>query len=69
MGLMLSFTTVSFLRLLVSSSSLDLPSLLSLASPGFQGPSLFADFLPGADRLVLDQHPYLAFDSSVYTET
>ncbi|RDB14918.1 putative glucan 1,3-beta-glucosidase D [Hypsizygus marmoreus] len=28
---------------------------------GFQGTSIWDGFLPGADRLALDQHPYLAF--------
>ncbi|KAF9564152.1 glycoside hydrolase family 5 protein [Agrocybe pediades] len=28
---------------------------------GFQGPAIWEGFLAGADRLVLDQHPYLAF--------
>jgi len=28
---------------------------------GFQGPQIWEGFLSGADRLVLDQHPYLAF--------
>ncbi|KDR83042.1 hypothetical protein GALMADRAFT_113197 [Galerina marginata CBS 339.88] len=28
---------------------------------GFQGPAIWAGFLAGADRLALDQHPYLAF--------
>ncbi|KIM40964.1 glycoside hydrolase family 5 protein [Hebeloma cylindrosporum] len=28
---------------------------------GFQGPAIWEGFLPGADRLALDQHPYLAF--------
>ncbi|GMK54507.1 hypothetical protein CspeluHIS016_0110930 [Cutaneotrichosporon spelunceum] len=28
---------------------------------GFQGPANWAGFLSGADRLVMDQHPYLAF--------
>ncbi|PPQ78746.1 hypothetical protein CVT25_010749 [Psilocybe cyanescens] len=33
---------------------------------GFQGPAIWEGFLTGADRLALDQHPYLAFmgDSS-----
>ncbi|EKM79666.1 hypothetical protein AGABI1DRAFT_114151 [Agaricus bisporus var. burnettii JB137-S8] len=28
---------------------------------GFQGPAIWEGFLSGADRLLLDQHPYLAF--------
>jgi glucan 1,3-beta-glucosidase len=28
---------------------------------GFQGPAIWEGFLAGADRLALDQHPYLAF--------
>ncbi|KAJ3711732.1 glycoside hydrolase superfamily [Lentinula raphanica] len=28
---------------------------------GFQGPAIWEGFLSGADRLALDQHPYLAF--------
>lgn len=28
---------------------------------GFQGPAIWEGFLSGADRLMLDQHPYLAF--------
>ncbi|KJA23279.1 glycoside hydrolase family 5 protein [Hypholoma sublateritium FD-334 SS-4] len=28
---------------------------------GFQGPAIWEGFLSGADRLTLDQHPYLAF--------
>lgn len=28
---------------------------------GFQGPGIWAGFLAGSDRVVLDQHPYLAF--------
>jgi glucan 1,3-beta-glucosidase len=29
---------------------------------GFQGVSSWADFLPGSDRVILDTHPYFAFD-------
>lgn len=36
---------------------------------GFRGASEFSGFLKGADRLVLDMHPYMAFDPSAYTET
>ncbi|KAF8887157.1 glycoside hydrolase superfamily [Infundibulicybe gibba] len=28
---------------------------------GFQGPAIWEGFLSGADRVILDQHPYLAF--------
>jgi glucan 1,3-beta-glucosidase len=28
---------------------------------GFQGTDIWKDFLPGADRFMMDQHPYLAF--------
>ncbi|KAF5374698.1 hypothetical protein D9615_008928 [Tricholomella constricta] len=34
---------------------------------GFAGVSSWADFLPGADRIILDTHPYLAFDGSSAT--
>ena len=36
---------------------------------GFQGASEFSGFLAGGDRLVLDMHPYMAFDPSAYTQT
>lgn len=29
---------------------------------GFQGTGFWADFLPGSDRIILDTHPYFAFD-------
>ncbi|THH27838.1 hypothetical protein EUX98_g6353 [Antrodiella citrinella] len=29
---------------------------------GFQGPAAWAGFLPGSDRIILDTHPYFAFD-------
>ncbi|KAF8874014.1 glycoside hydrolase family 5 protein [Mucidula mucida] len=35
---------------------------------GFQGPAIWEGFMQGADRLALDQHPYLAFMSD-YTST
>ncbi|KAG5641224.1 hypothetical protein DXG03_005699 [Asterophora parasitica] len=34
---------------------------------GFAGVSSWADFLPGSDRIILDTHPYLAFDGSSAT--
>ncbi|KAL7414386.1 glycoside hydrolase superfamily [Mrakia frigida] len=36
---------------------------------GFQGPAEFADYLPSADRLIIDSHPYLAFDPTVWPQT
>jgi hypothetical protein len=30
---------------------------------GFQGTAKWADFLPGSDRIILDTHPYFAFDN------
>ncbi|KAF8589506.1 glycoside hydrolase family 5 protein [Ramaria rubella] len=35
---------------------------------GFQGVSSWADFLPGSDRILLDTHPYFAFDGSPNTQ-
>jgi hypothetical protein len=34
---------------------------------GFIGVSTWADFLPGSDRIVLDTHPYFAFDGQPNT--
>lgn len=34
---------------------------------GFSGLSSWAGFLPGSDRIVLDTHPYFAFDGSSST--
>jgi len=34
---------------------------------GFQGVAIWAGFLAGSDRVVLDQHPYLAFTGSTST--
>jgi glucan 1,3-beta-glucosidase len=34
---------------------------------GFIAMSLWADFLPGSDRIVLDTHPYFAFDGQPNT--
>ncbi|KAG5653125.1 hypothetical protein H0H81_002192 [Sphagnurus paluster] len=34
---------------------------------GFAGISTWADFLPGSDRILLDTHPYFAFDNSPAT--
>ena len=35
---------------------------------GFRSLSSWAGFLEGSDRIVLDSHPYLAFDGSSNTE-
>ncbi|KAF8911676.1 glycoside hydrolase superfamily [Gymnopilus junonius] len=35
---------------------------------GFQSLASWADFLPGADRVALDSHPYFAFDNSPATD-
>ena len=34
---------------------------------GFIGTSKWANFLPGSDRIVLDTHPYFAFDGQPNT--
>jgi len=34
---------------------------------GFVGVSQWADFLPGSDRIVLDTHPYFAFNGQSNT--
>jgi glucan 1,3-beta-glucosidase len=34
---------------------------------GFQGVETWAGFLPGADRMILDTHPYFAFDGTAST--
>ena len=34
---------------------------------GFIGVSQWADFLPGSDRIILDTHPYFAFDGQPNT--
>lgn len=34
---------------------------------GFGGVSSWSDFLPGSDRMILDTHPYFAFDGSAAT--
>lgn len=34
---------------------------IMVAHDGMVGPAAWKDFMPGADRLALDQHPYLAF--------
>lgn len=31
--------------------------------PGFQGMTAWKGFMPGADRLILDYHPYFSFDN------
>jgi len=36
---------------------------------GFQGVAGFADFLPGFDRMILDTHPYFAFDGDANTDS
>lgn len=35
---------------------------------GFQGTSTWAGFFPGADRLILDTHPYFAFNGQPNTD-
>ncbi|KAF8514621.1 glycoside hydrolase superfamily [Gautieria morchelliformis] len=35
---------------------------------GFQGLESWANFLPGSDRIILDTHPYFAFDGSPNTQ-
>jgi glucan 1,3-beta-glucosidase len=35
---------------------------------GFQGPNEFAGFLTGADRMIIDTHPYFAFNGNPNTE-
>jgi hypothetical protein len=34
---------------------------------GFDGLSSWAEFLPGSDRIILDTHPYFAFDGGANT--
>lgn len=36
---------------------------------GFIGVSKWADFMPGSDRVILDTHPYFAFDGKPNTNT
>lgn len=35
---------------------------------GFQGVGIWAGFLQGSDRIILDTHPYFAFDGNPNTE-
>ena len=35
---------------------------------GFIGPTSWSDFMRGADRVVMDMHPYFAFNGGMTTE-